>query len=39
VIAIRRGKRVYFFTGTYSAKDHRSRDAIRQTFTNVVWRD
>jgi hypothetical protein len=38
VIAVRRDERVYFFSGTYTPSDHTSRDLIRQTFANVVWK-
>jgi hypothetical protein len=38
VIAVRRGERVFFFTATFGPSDHASRDLMRQTFANVVWK-
>jgi hypothetical protein len=38
VIAVRKGDRVYFFTGIFNTPDHTSRDLVRQTFANVVWK-
>jgi predicted Zn-dependent protease len=37
VVAVRRGERVYFFTGTFAASDTQARDQIRQAVTSVVW--
>ncbi len=37
VISIRRGPRVFFFTGLYARDDHRGRDAFRRAVESVVW--
>lgn len=37
VVAVRRGRRVLFFTGIYPVNDARSRDAIRATYQTIRW--
>ena len=38
VTAFRRGERVYFFTGTFPARDPAARDQVRRAVASVVWR-
>lgn len=37
VVAIRKGERVYFFTGAYPADDAKLRDQIRKTVASISW--
>jgi hypothetical protein len=37
VVALRRGERVYFFTGVYSSKDTSARDEIRKALASLSW--
>ena len=37
IVTCRRGERVFFFYGLYSAKDPKSRDQLRQCVGSVVW--
>jgi hypothetical protein len=37
IVAVRQGKRVYFFTGSYPAADTEARDEIREAVASIVW--
>jgi hypothetical protein len=37
VVIVRRGPRVYFFTGTFSPSDKTSREEVRKMLDSVVW--
>jgi hypothetical protein len=37
VVAMRRGERVYFFTGAFSSGDNKSRDQIRKAVASLSW--
>ncbi len=37
VVGVRRGGRLYSFTGIYGAGDTRARDAVRQAVATVTW--
>ena len=37
VVAVRRGGRVYFFTGVFDAADAAARDEIRRAVLSIVW--
>jgi hypothetical protein len=37
VVAVRRGNRVYFFTGIFQWGDRQTRDVTRQAVASVAW--
>jgi hypothetical protein len=37
VVAVRRGERVYFFTGIFAASDKTARALVRKAVNSVVW--
>jgi hypothetical protein len=37
IVAIRKGERVYFFTGVFPAGDARARDQVRKAVATVSW--
>jgi hypothetical protein len=37
VVAVRRGERVYFFTGIFPTSDDQARDQVRQAVESTVW--
>jgi hypothetical protein len=37
VVAVRRGKRVYFFTGVFAADDDKAREQIRKSIETLTW--
>jgi len=37
VVALRRGERVYFFTGIFPAADNKVREVIRKTVASIAW--
>jgi hypothetical protein len=37
IVAVRRGRRVYLFTGVFAPSDARSRDAIRTAIATLSW--
>ena len=37
VVAVRRGERVYFFTGFYPADDNRAKEQVRGGIDSIVW--
>jgi hypothetical protein len=37
VVAVRRDRRVYFFTGTFPRSDPQAREQIRQAVGSIVW--
>jgi hypothetical protein len=37
VVAVRRGERVYFFTGFYPADDNRAKEQVRGVVDSIVW--
>jgi hypothetical protein len=39
VVAVRKGGRVYFFTGTWGANDTASPEQVRRTLDAVLWKD
>ena len=39
VVAVRRGERVYFFSGFFPAEDARAREQVRGMIGSIVWLD
>src|SRR5262249_48765297 len=37
VVAVRRGRRVYFFTSVFAPDDTRARDEVRKAVASVSW--
>jgi hypothetical protein len=37
VVAVRRGERVYFFSGFFPAEDARAREQVRGAIDSIVW--
>jgi hypothetical protein len=37
VVAMRRGERVYFFTGFYPADDNRAKEQVRGVIDSLIW--
>jgi hypothetical protein len=38
VVAFRRGQRVYFFSGTFVAKDERAQQQVREAVNRISWK-
>jgi hypothetical protein len=39
VVRVRRGERVYFFTGLYTPKDYEARDQLRRVVDSIIWKN
>jgi hypothetical protein len=37
IVAVRRNNRVYFFSGSFPAKDSKGRDEIRKAISSLTW--
>jgi hypothetical protein len=39
VVCLRRGERVYLFTGMYEASDSEARDQLRRVVDSIIWKE